>query len=146
MELRPGDVRHLIVHHTATARVATDFEGVKKYHVEGRGWDDIGYHFFISSDGEVRAGRSENVVGAHCKADDMNRKSLGICVAGHFDLEAPAIVQLTALASLLRQLMAKYEIPAERVLGHGEVTGSDTSCPGAVLRQWVAIFRKETWR
>jgi N-acetylmuramoyl-L-alanine amidase len=143
MELRPPDIAYLIVHHTATGRDATDFDGVKRYHVEGRGWDDIGYHYFIAADGEVRAGRPENVVGAHCKADDMNRKSLGVCLAGHFDLEAPTIAQLTAVALLLRRLMAKYGIPAEHVLGHGEVSGAATSCPGMVMRQWVAIFRKE---
>jgi N-acetylmuramoyl-L-alanine amidase len=143
MELRHEDIAYLIVHHTATARDATDFDGVKKYHVEGRGWDDIGYHFFISADGTTRAGRPENVVGAHCKADDMNRKSLGVCLAGHFDLEAPTIAQLTAVAALLRRLMAKYHVPAGRVFGHGEVSGATTSCPGAVLRQWVEIFRTE---
>lgn len=143
MELRPEDIAYLIVHHTATARDATDFDGVKKYHVEGRGWDDIGYHYFIAADGVVHAGRAENVVGAHCKADEMNRKSLGVCLAGHFDLEAPTIAQLTAVALLLRRLMKKYRIPAERVLGHGEVPGAKTSCPGAVMRQWVEIFRVE---
>ncbi len=143
MELRPADIAHIIVHHTATARDVTDFAGVKKYHVEGRGWDDIGYHFFIAADGVVTAGRPENVTGAHCKADDMNRKSLGVCVAGHFDLEAPTIAQLNVLAATLRALMAKYRVPPERVLGHGEVTGATTSCPGSVLREWVRIFRVE---
>jgi N-acetylmuramoyl-L-alanine amidase len=143
MELCSEHVTYLIVHHTATARDATDFDGVQKYHVEGRGWDDIGYHYFISASGEVRAGRAEDVVGAHCKAGGMNLKSLGICLAGHFDVEAPTIAQLTAVTLLLRCLMAKYHIPANRVLGHGEVPEAKTSCPGAILRQWMEIFRAE---
>ncbi len=143
MELMARNIRYLIIHHTATARDATDFDGVKKYHVEARGWDDIGYHYFIGADGVVQPGRAENVVGAHCRADEMNHKSLGVCLAGHFDFEAPTIAQLTSLAMVVRGLMKKYGVPAENVLGHGEVRGAETSCPGTALRRWVVFFKKE---
>ncbi len=143
MELRSDHVSYLIVHHTATARDLTTAEAVRRYHVESREWDDIGYHYFIEADGRLQKGRADNVRGAHCRADDMNGKSLGICLAGHFDLEPPTIGQMMALAALLKALMAKYEVSAENVLGHGEVSGASTSCPGEVMREWIKIFRDE---
>jgi N-acetylmuramoyl-L-alanine amidase len=142
MEFRDATT-HLIVHHTATARSATDLAGVRRYHVEGRGWEDVGYHYFIEADGTVRAGRDERLVGAHCRADGMNARALGVCLAGHFDMEPPAIAQLTALALLLRALMARHGVPITGVLGHGEVVGADTTCPGAAILQWLAVFRRE---
>ena len=30
-----------------------DVEIIRKWHVEGNGWSDIGYHYFIKKDGEV---------------------------------------------------------------------------------------------
>lgn len=143
MELAPENIAYLIVHHTATARDATTVEGVRRYHVEGRGWDDIGYHYFIDSYGVLHGGRPETSRGAHCRSADMNGRSLGICLAGHFDLEAPTIEQLTTLSAVLRALMEKYGVPARNVLGHAEVEGADTSCPGKVMRTWVEIFRNE---
>ena len=143
MELRSASIHFLIVHHTGTARIATDFASVKKYHIEARGWDDIGYHYFIGADGYIEKGRADTVVGAHCRAEQMNHRSLGICLAGHFDFEAPGMEQLTSLTLLLRALTAKHQIPLENVLGHGEVPGTETSCPGDALQQWVDFFRRQ---
>jgi N-acetylmuramoyl-L-alanine amidase len=143
MELRSEHITYLIVHHTATARDLTTAEAVRRYHVESRGWGDIGYHYFIEADGRVHKGRPDNVRGAHCRTDDMNGKSLGICLAGHFDLEPPTIEQMITLAALLKALIAKYEVVPEKVLGHCEVAGATTSCPGEVMREWVRIFRAE---
>jgi N-acetyl-anhydromuramyl-L-alanine amidase AmpD len=141
--LHPENVEYLIVHHTATSRDRTTVDGVRRFHVEGRGWEDIGYHYFIAADGTLHAGRAENLRGAHCRADGMNARSLGICIAGHFDIEAPTIEQLMTSTAVLRALMRKYAVPAERVLGHGEVEGAETSCPGNAIRTWLQVFRAE---
>jgi N-acetyl-anhydromuramyl-L-alanine amidase AmpD len=140
MELKPSSIKYLIVHHSATARDTTTFEAVKRYHVS-KGWGDIGYHYFITADGRIQQGRAENVVGAQCQADGMNFKSLGICLTGNFDTETPTVEQLTSLVNLLRTLMTKYSIPKENVIGHGQVHGASTACPGNVLRQWVDKFK-----
>lgn len=140
MELKPDKIKYLIVHHSATARDTTTFEAVKRYHVS-LGWGDIGYHFFITPDGKVMPGRPENIVGAQCQADGMNYKSLGICLPGNFMTEVPTVEQLTSLLELLKKLMSKYNIPKENVLGHREVKGASTSCPGDNLQKWVSNFR-----
>jgi len=140
MELKLEKIRYLIIHHSATARDTTTFEAVKKYHIS-KGWGDIGYHFFITPNGKVMAGRSENSIGAHCQADSMNFKSLGICLPGNFMTEVPTVEQLSSLLDLLKKLMSKYNIPKENVLGHREVSGASTACPGDNLQKWVSNFR-----
>lgn len=140
MELKPEKIRYLIIHHSATARDTTTFEAVKKYHIS-KGWGDIGYHFFITPNGKVMAGRSENTIGAHCQADSMNFKSLGICLPGNFMTEVPTVEQLSSLLDLIKRLMSKYNIPKENVLGHREVSGASTVCPGDSLQKWVSNFR-----
>lgn len=140
MELKSSSIKYLIVHHSATARDTTTFEAVKKYHIS-KGWGDIGYHFFITPDGKVMPGRAENMIGAHCQADSMNFKSLGICLPGNFMTEVPTVQQLTSLLELLKKLMSKYNIPKENVLGHREVSGASTACPGDNLQKWVSNFR-----
>lgn len=140
MELKSSNIKYLIVHHSATARDTTTFEAVKKYHIS-KGWGDIGYHFFITPDGKVMSGRTENTIGAHCQADSMNFKSLGICLPGNFMTEVPTVQQLTSLLELLKKLISKYNIPKENVLGHREVSGASTACPGDNLQKWVCNFR-----
>lgn len=58
-------------------------EDIKRWHVEERGWSDIGYHYVIELDGTIKAGRPISVVGAHCRGE--NNKSIGICYVGGCD-------------------------------------------------------------
>jgi len=49
-------------------------------HVKGNGWDDIGYHYYITRDGVIHPCRPEHIKGAH--VDGFNNKSIGICYEG----------------------------------------------------------------
>ena len=129
----------LIIHHTATDRDTTTFSGVKNYHIS-KGWGDIGYHWFITTN-RVYKGRAENVVGAHCRADGMNFKSLGICVAGNFMKEDPVGWQINRLNKLVKELQNKYNIPKSNILGHREVNGASTACPGNNLMPHIVEMR-----
>ena len=48
-------INKFIVHCSAT-REGQDVtvETIRKWHVEGRGWSDIGYHFYIDINGNFR--------------------------------------------------------------------------------------------
>jgi len=133
--------KYLIIHHTATARDKTTFEAVRNYHIR-KGWGDIAYHYFISGDGRLYRGREENVVGAHCRANGMNFKSLGICLTGNFEQEHPSEAQLKTLEELIEKLRAKYNIPIDNVLGHKEVPGARTVCPGRNFLEWLIAYRE----
>jgi len=51
---------------------------VHRWHKE-RGWDGIGYHYFITVDGHIECGRPEYWVGAHCRG---HNEKIGVCLAG----------------------------------------------------------------
>lgn len=113
---------YLIVHHTGgtDANPLADtslhtFETVRKWHLS-KGWEDIGYHFYIEKDGALKAGRAETYHGAHTIG--YNQKSLGICLAGNFDATIPTKKQIDTLAVLLRSLALKYNIPKEKIVPH----------------------------
>ena len=75
------EINKIIVHCSAT-REGENFEvaEIRKWHVEGRGWSDIGYHFYIDLYGQIHKGRDIAKMGAHCKG--QNRNSIGICYCG----------------------------------------------------------------
>lgn len=69
----------------------------------------IGYHYFISKEGKVTQGRMIADEGAHCVG--YNLQSIGICLAGNFDLTFPTELQVKALTSLLVRLKVDYPVP-----------------------------------
>lgn len=136
-------IKFIIIHHTATDRDSTSFEAVKKYHV-GKGWGDIGYNWFITPK-KLHKGRPETHQGAHCRVDTMNFKSVGICLTGNFETEQPTEHQLKQLKQLVRRLQKKYVIPKKNILGHKEVKGASTACPGKNLLSFVKKLREEKY-
>ena len=60
-------INKLIVHCSATREGQNiPVETIKKWHVEGNGWSDIGYHFYIDLEGNIFKGRDIATMGAHC--------------------------------------------------------------------------------
>ena len=112
------EVRLLVIHCSAT-RYDRDFpvEALRSSH-KARGFADIGYHFYITRDGELHRCRPVNQIGAH--AAGWNDKSIGICYEGGLDEQGrPAdtrtYAQRCTLMDLLRQLRRDY--PEARILG-----------------------------
>lgn len=89
----------------------------------------IGYHYFIDKLGKVTQGRADTDEGAHTK--NYNTKSIGICLAGNFDLTEPTKAQVDALTALLKQKMAAYKIPIEKISPHR--TFANKTCYGKKL-------------
>ena len=74
----------LIVHCSATPQgVALGFEDCRRDHIHHRGFRDIGYHFYLTRNGEIHRGRPLEKIGAHCL--NHNRHSIGICYEGGLD-------------------------------------------------------------
>ncbi|MDI6711412.1 MAG: peptidoglycan recognition family protein [Bacillota bacterium] len=101
----------------------------RAYH-KSLGWRDVGYHYLIERDGRVVNGRPPTMRGAHCVAGNMNRKALGICLIGNMENHPPTPAQWESLVGLVRRLAAEHRVPVTNVLGHGEVPGAATACPG----------------
>lgn len=117
-------------HHTASI--------VESYHLS-RGWDGIGYHYFIGKDGDVWLGRPEHRNGAHVRG--YNSKSIGICLAGNFDATMPTKEQEESLTKLLREVSERNNI--SMITPHRSV--ANKTCYGNNLSDtWAAdLLNKE---
>ena len=112
----------IIVLHHAAAKSCTA-QQVHKWHINN-GWSGIGYHYFVSREGEIFRGRPENTVGSHAKG--YNSKSIGICFEGDYTTQTTPTAQLEAGKELVAYLKDKYKIT--KVVGHRDLMA--TSCPG----------------
>ena len=71
------NVKNAILHCSATpAGRPHNAAEIRRWHVDGNGWSDIGYHYVILIDGTVEAGRPLWRKGAHTKG---HNNDIGIC-------------------------------------------------------------------
>jgi hypothetical protein len=96
----------------------------------------IGYHFVILINGSVATGRSLDEVGAHAKG--FNAKSVGICLIGTDQFTAAQWKALRENVLKLQEhvMLMQGDSVAPRVLGHGDLPGVGTSCPGFSVSDW----------
>ena len=119
-----GTTDLLILHHAAAKSCTAD--DVHRWHLSN-GWAGIGYHYFVRKDGTIYRGRPEDTVGAH--AYGANSHSIGVCFEGNYQVEPtmPA-AQLAAGQALVADIKRRWGIT--KVIGHKNVAGSTTDCPG----------------
>jgi flagellar hook assembly protein FlgD len=154
-------IHFAVVHHTAGSnsytreQSAAIVRGIEIYHVEGNGWDDIGYNFLVDRYGQVFEGRyggvDRPVIGAH--SGGFNVGSVGVAVIGSYGssrIAAPAkaaleqllawrldLAHVNPLSTLTRLSGGNARFPAgvpvflRAVAGHRD-TGF-TDCPGDAL-------------
>ena len=103
---------------------------IRQWHLE-RGFNDVGYHYFIQGNGNIQKGRNESVIGAHCRGQNMN--SVGICLHGR---DKFSIAQFKSLAKLLEEIKSRHKI--NRVSGHSEYDKGKT-CPNFTIYDVIRI-------
>jgi len=137
-------IKYVILHHTGAEEKNAD--QVKSNHLR-RGWRDVGYNYIIERNGRVVTGRPPTIPGAHCKAGNMNFKSIGIALIGNLDIHPPTGAQKNSLMGLLKSLVKKHQILQGNILGHKEVYGARTLCPGKYfpLEEAKRIAAPEMW-
>lgn len=129
--------KYIIVHHTGgvdgnpkadTSRHT--FEIIDAGH-RSRGWESNGYHYTIEKKGKTVKNpyRALDYHGAHTKG--YNTKSIGIVLAGNFDVFLPTREQKDSLMQLLKSLTKKYNIPISKIVPHRAF--SSKSCFGSKL-------------
>ncbi len=147
--LYQGSARHavteIVVHCSATrpgwmgnARLADQVAEIRRWHIEDRGWRNIGYHWIIGRDGKVLAGRAETEIGAG--VEGHNRGVIHICLIGGAEsAETDAFARnFTGLqGNSLRQLIQGIGMRAaiRRVSGHNEWAAK--ACPGFNVPTWL---------
>jgi hypothetical protein len=159
-----------IVHHTAgtngytAAQSAAIVRGIEIYHVQGNGWDDIGYNFLVDKYGQVFEGRyggvDRNVIGAH--TEGFNTGTVGVAVIGEYGTTKITTAAAKALEQLLSwrldlahidplstltytsggnsRFPAGTAVTMRAVSGHRD--GYFTDCPGGALYAQLPAIAK----
>ncbi len=138
---------YIILHHSLTRDSKTvSWGAIRRYHTKTLGWNDIGYHFGIELIGnhyQILTGRMMNEAGAHCRENAMNRRSLGVCFVGDFDLDPPTKAQWDLGIKIVDCLQEVFGIPRNQIFGHRDFATHKT-CPGAAFN--IGDFRAQLWR
>ena len=141
-EERPA-TEMIVIHHAGFPDGDKDSsaEAIHKFHQEVNGWAGIGYHYVIRKDGTIEQGRKPLAIGAH--AYQHNKNSVGICVAGNFDIGKPNREQMDSLKLLTAWLCQRYKLnPMKKgvIVGHRNL--NDTNCPGDNLYSKLGEIRR----
>ena len=104
--------------------------GIRRYHMNVRGWSDNGYHIIVTPQGEIFICRPLHRSGGHCIA--RNPDSVGVCFLGNFDTGHDAPPEkwpgYPLLVSTVALICARFRIPIERVMPHSYY--DPKTCPG----------------
>ncbi|WP_457252515.1 FG-GAP-like repeat-containing protein [Pedococcus sp. P5_B7] len=153
-----GQAHIAFVHHTAgtntysSAQVPAIIRGIYDYHVNGQGWNDIGYNFLVDRFGRTWEGRyggvDKAVIGAHTA--NYNSWSFGVAAMGDFTSATPPAAMLTAIERTIAWKFTLHGNPAtgtvfardktfNRISGHRD--GVSTSCPGQAMYNRLPTIR-----
>jgi hypothetical protein len=116
-------------HTTNLADSLAEARFIQDFHIHGRHWIDIAYHFLVDAQGNIVEGRPEGVLGAHTLAN--NEGNIGIVLLGTYHPpvnNVPTKAQLDAVAALGRYLVGRYGIDPNALKGHRDYKSTD--CPG----------------
>ena len=116
-------------------------KSIESYHIDKRGWNNIGYHYIIAPNGDIYEGRPDDVVGAHVR--NHNTNNIGINIWCNSDIEVPTDNQIKSLKELLNNLFKIYNIDIKDVYGHKDLVSTD--CPGTNLYNILNAI-KSTWK
>ncbi|MBC7373486.1 MAG: N-acetylmuramoyl-L-alanine amidase [Frankiales bacterium] len=151
----------VVVHHTAGSNDYTEADVPRRiradyaYHVDVRGWSDLGYNLVVDRYGGIWEGRAGGLgratIGAH--AAGFNTATLGVSLLGDMTRERPtepavrAFARITAYAAATWRFdprsavtltsrggpryAAGTRVRLPRVFGHTDV--GRTACPGALM-------------
>jgi N-acetyl-anhydromuramyl-L-alanine amidase AmpD len=124
------DIQFIVVHcsDTPNGRYHTA-EDIHRWHLE-RGWDGIGYHSVIRTDGLVDQGRPHYWIGSHTAK--YNGIAIGVCLIGRDEFSDE---QWRSLEGLMLSLT--NEFPNAKVVGHRDLNSHKT-CPNFDVKKWWA--------
>lgn len=145
------DIKAIVIHCSASAngdaRVTRDV--IDRWHRE-RGWNGIGYHYVIHTNGGLAHGRALEQVGAHVEGN--NAATIGVCMVGTDRFTEP---QWAALRTLVTALQLKF--PTATVVGHRDYSPDRNgdgliepwewtkTCPGFDVARWRLAGMDPMW-
>jgi len=140
------DVRaidRVVLHHTEASK-ATTWHSVAQYHVNSNGWPGIGYHIGVRSfGGRVKVSLLNDPRTRSYHAHTVgNDRGLAVCLAGSFIREEPTVEEVDVLRRVVQtaRRWTTWTATPLPVVGHRDVPGNQTSCPGdklAAVLPWL---------
>ena len=134
-----GNLKLVVIHHTAGPKIAEDASPAEEYavtkeferqHVEDNGWKGIGYNHLIYPSGRIHEGRGFRRVGAH--TPKQNSKSLGVAFVMNAEVENPTKQAIDSCRELLGYAQTKNHLASGfEIKGHRDY--DSTKCPGTKL-------------
>ena len=124
------EVLYIVLHCTST-RLSQRWtvEDIDRLH-KAKGWQQIGYHWYVDQEGNIHEGRKEQYAGAHVR--HYNQHAIGVCYEGgidekgrYADTRTPA--QKASLWFLLKDLKESY--PKAKIVGHRDFPNVRKACP-----------------
>jgi N-acetyl-anhydromuramyl-L-alanine amidase AmpD len=131
MDIKPS---RIVWHHSADNSTKAQFAKIDAYH-KTRDFPKsslgfyVGYHYLIEHDGRIIQARKETEIGAHDTGENIN--SIGICLAGNFNITYPTTEQAISAAQLIKDIRTRFNIPITRIEPHR--WDDTTDCPGTLL-------------
>lgn len=120
---KPGrHVDKVFIHCSASDYPAHDnIEVIRRWHIIDNDWSDVGYHYFIQSDGAIQGGRS--VESPPASQRGYNTDSLSICLHGLNQFKS---AQMRSLWFLCSEIAEAY---GGDITFHGHCEVSPKLCP-----------------
>lgn len=117
------EVNRVFIHCSAANRPQwDDVSVIDAWHLK-RGWNGVGYHYFIKMDGTIQPGRSLEKKPASAKGH--NTGTIAICLHGLYTSDF-TFAQMESLTKLCTKINLAY---AEKVTFHGHCEVSNKPCP-----------------
>ncbi len=109
-------IQAAVVHHTVNAndysraQAPALVRAIYEYHVKGRGWSDVGYHFLVDRFGTVYEGRKGSIdkipLGVH--SGGFNTNTIGVAIIGEFTGTAPPDAAMRSVAQVAAWKLATF--------------------------------------
>lgn len=132
-------IDYIVVHTSATMpSMDIGVEEIRRWHVKGNGWSDVGYHYVIRRDGTIEEGRDITRVGAHVRG--FNNHSIALCWVGGLNEETKQSEdnrtdeQNVTMRKILDRLLGAF--PDAVLMGHNDFPNVDKACPCFDVCQW----------
>ena len=136
-------IDEVVVHHTWSP-AASDYRGihtvrgVRRYHMNVRGWSDNGYHVMIGPSGAIFLCRPIERSGAHVSG--RNAHTIGVSFIANFDRDEPGrYAGLGVGHEVVAALLARFGLSTKQIRFHREFASK--TCPG--LKLGLAQFRQD---
>jgi hypothetical protein len=138
-----------VVHHTAgsnaystVAEAEQQIRNDQSYHINGRGWCDIGYNFIVDKWGNIYEGRANSldqaVIGVH--AGGFNTGTIGISMLGDYSTLAPPPATVDAVAQIAAWRLGAYGVGPQGSISYYTYGGENSKIPANTSITLPAIF------